>query len=69
MDIRKEVSNILRDVQAGKYSHESAIEKIMTVIRQIDEFDIDCTKLKMEDQAHFRMMMDPGDIIIKPAVK
>ncbi|MEL7600576.1 MAG: hypothetical protein AAGU18_10835 [Proteiniphilum sp.] len=69
MDIREEVSKILLDVRDGKELHDSAVEKIMTVIRQIDEFDIYCTKLKMEDQLRLRMMMAPGDIIIKPDVK
>ncbi len=69
MDIREEISKILKDVQAGEESHDSAIEKILTVIRQIDEFDIDCTKLEMADQARFYMMMSPGNIIIKPVVK
>lgn len=66
--MKESILKILLDVQLGKESCELAAEKIMTIIEQIDEFDIDCTKLDMASQVRFRMMMQTGDVTIRPVV-
>lgn len=66
--MKESIFKILLGVQTGRESCESATEKIMAIIGKIDEFDIDCTKLDMASQIRLRMMLQAGDIVIRPVI-
>jgi hypothetical protein len=66
--MKESIFEILLGVQTGRESCESATERIMTIIGRIDEFNIDCTKLDMASQIRLRMMLQEGDVTIKPVI-
>ena len=66
--MKESIFEILLGVQTGRESCESATERIITIIGRIDEFNIDCTKLDMASQIRLRMMLQEGDVTIKPVI-